>query len=82
DTGLLDRTHLHFFDRPQLQALLAAAGLATIDMLTVERGIDETELSVVPEQAPPGIVEAIAADPLSRVYQFFVMARPGHAVEG
>ena len=82
DTGLLDRTHLHFFDRPQLQALLAAAGLATIDMLTVERGIDETELPVVPEEAPPGIVEAIAADPLSRVYQFFVVARPGPAVDG
>lgn len=79
DTGLLDRTHLHFFDQAQLQALLAGAELAAIDMLTVERGLDDTELPVAREAAPAGIVETIAADPLSRVYQFFVIAVPGPA---
>ena len=77
ETGLLDRTHLHFFDRSQLDHLLAGAGLHALDVLTIERTATETELPVVPEDLPEGVMEVIAADPLSRVYQFFLVAEPG-----
>ena len=77
DTGLLDRTHLHFFDLPQVQALLASAGVRALDVLTVERGIDETELPGAGADVPPDVLETMAADPLSRVYQFFIVAAPG-----
>jgi methionine biosynthesis protein MetW len=77
ETGLLDRTHLHFFDVPQVQALLARAGVRALDTLTVERSIDETELPGAGVEVPPEVLETIAADPLSRVYQFFIVAAPG-----
>ncbi len=77
ETGLLDRTHLHFFDLPQVQGLLASAGLRALDVLTVERGIDETELAVAWDDLPSQVMDTITADPLSRVYQFFIVAMPG-----
>ena len=77
DTGLLDRTHLHFFDRSQLDLLLTGAGLHALDVLTIEKMVTETELPVSSEDVPAGVIEMIAADPLSRVYQFFVVAVPG-----
>jgi 2-polyprenyl-3-methyl-5-hydroxy-6-metoxy-1,4-benzoquinol methylase len=77
DVGLLDRTHLQFFDLAHLDALVRGAGLRALDMLTVERGVDDTELGDVGADAPPDVLRAMAADPLSRVYQFFIVASPG-----
>jgi SAM-dependent methyltransferase len=77
DVGLLDRTHLQFFDRPQLDGLIKGAGLRTLDVLTVERGVDETELGEVAAEVPDEVRAAVAADPLARVYQFFIVAAPG-----
>lgn len=77
EVGLLDRTHLHFFDRAQLDALLAGAALAPLDVLTVERDLDQTELDLDLEQVPADVRHALGADPSARVYQYFVIARPG-----
>ena len=77
DVGLLDRTHLQFFDRAQIDGLIKGAGLRSLDLLTVERGIDETELGEVGAEVPDEVRAAVAADPLARVYQFFIVATPG-----
>lgn len=84
DVGLLDRTHLHFFDQDSLQALVTDAGFGVLDLLTVERGLEETELEPPAAGVPAGVLEAVADDPLSRVYQFVVIAAPsaGPAVGG
>ena len=84
DVGLLDRTHLHFFDQDSLQALVTGAGFGVLDLLTVERGLEETELEPPAAGVPAGVLEAVADDPLSRVYQFVVIAAPsaGPAVGG
>ncbi|MGV3517111.1 methyltransferase domain-containing protein [Luteitalea sp.] len=76
DVGLLDRTHLHFFDQDSLQALVTDAGFGVLDLLTVERGLEETELEPPVAGVPAGVLEAVADDPLSRVYQFVVVAAP------
>lgn len=76
DVGLLDRTHLHFFDQDSLQALVTDAGFGVLDLLTVERGLEETELEPPAAGVPAGVLEAVAGDPLSRVYQFVVIAAP------
>jgi len=77
DTGLLDRTHLHFFDRAGLDTLLTEAGLVPIDLLTVQRGLDQTEVPIDPARLAAGVRDAVEADPSARVYQFFVIARCG-----
>lgn len=84
DVGLLDRTHLHFFDQDSLQALVTGAGFGVLDLLTVERGLEETELEPPAAGVPAGVLQAVADDPLSRVYQFVVIAAPsaGPAVGG
>lgn len=77
DIGLLDRTHLHFFDRDQVETLLKDAGLAALDTLSVVRDLHETELVVDPSSLAPEVLAAATSDPLARVYQFFVVAQPG-----
>ena len=79
DIGLLDRTHLHFFDRAQLDALLAGAGLSPIDILTVELDVHQTELAIDPAAFSPEVVAAATTDATSRIYQYFIIARPGVA---
>lgn len=79
-TGLLDRTHLQFFDRDGLEALLASAGLHVVDLLTVERELHETEIAIETQAFRSEVVAAATADPASRVYQYFVVTRPGEAV--
>lgn len=81
DVGVLDRTHLQFFDRQGLDAMLDTAGLRVLDALTVERGLEETELPVSAADVAPEVLAALSADPLARVYQFFVVAAPGPATE-
>ena len=80
DIGLLDRTHLQFFDRAGLDALLSRAGLLATDVLTVERDLHETEIAVDEATLRPEVIAAATADPSARVYQYFVIARPGAAV--
>ncbi len=77
DIGLLDRTHLHFFDREQVEALLTGAGLSALDTLTVVRDLHETELAIDPSSLAPEVLAAATSDPLARVYQFFIVAQPG-----
>lgn len=76
--GLLDRTHLRFFDRQELERLIADADLHVSDRLYVRRGIDETEIDIDIEKVAPEIRSAATAGPDADVYQFVWAVSPAH----
>ena len=76
DTGLLDRTHLHFFDRDTAEALFADAELTVIERLAVYREVHETEIQIEPETVSAEVLAAATADPDARVFQWVLVAKP------
>jgi 2-polyprenyl-3-methyl-5-hydroxy-6-metoxy-1,4-benzoquinol methylase len=80
ERGILDRTHLRFFTRRSLAALLAGAGLAVVRMTATPVPLYQ----VVPERlhgralAAAHALSAAASRALPRLlgYQFVVLARP------
>jgi 2-polyprenyl-3-methyl-5-hydroxy-6-metoxy-1,4-benzoquinol methylase len=77
--GLLDSTHIRFFTRDNLKALLRDAGFAATDFLRTTAGIYETELGVRPGDAPEDVVQQVLSDPDALTYQFVVRAVPDNA---
>ncbi|MDQ1485888.1 MAG: hypothetical protein QOJ62_1581 [Actinomycetota bacterium] len=75
DTGLLDRTHVRFFDRNEIGALFDGAGLTVLERLAVLREPHETEIPVDLEGVPAETLAEIKADPDARVFQWVVVAR-------
>jgi 2-polyprenyl-3-methyl-5-hydroxy-6-metoxy-1,4-benzoquinol methylase len=78
DEGLLDRSHLHFFDRQAAEALVEGAGLAITERLRVRRGLTETEIGVEPEKFPPDVLSAALAGIDAQTYQFVLRAVPAN----
>ncbi len=76
DTGLLDRTHLRFFDRRSAERLVRSARLRIIERLRVTRGLTETEISIDPAAVAPDILKALEADEDATTYQFVLAAVP------
>ncbi len=74
DVGLLDRTHLRFFDRQGVEALFADAGMSILELARVTCGLTETEIPV--GDADPEIVERLRCDPEAETFQFVAMAVP------
>lgn len=74
DTGLLDRTHLRFFDRPGLEAMLDAAGWATFEQTAVKKVLGTTEIPAA--DADEDLVAELSGEPDALVYQFVVAAAP------
>lgn len=74
DTGLLDRTHLRFFDRAGVDELLEGAGWGTFDLQRVTRRLGTTEISL--PDADPDLVRRIEAEPEGLTYQFVVSGAP------
>lgn len=74
DTGLLDRTHLRFFDRAGVDHLLASAGWGMFDLARVTRRLGTTEITV--DNADPSLVHRLEADPEAYTYQFVVSTAP------
>jgi 2-polyprenyl-3-methyl-5-hydroxy-6-metoxy-1,4-benzoquinol methylase len=72
--GLLDETHLRFFTRDSLGALLDRAGFAMTDLRRTTAGIFETELELDRNDFPPELVDEILRDPEATTYQFVVRA--------
>lgn len=68
ELGLLDRTHLHFYDRFEVHDLFAAAGFQITDESPVERGYPRE-----------WIAERLAAVGLSALPQFFSMLQHSDA---
>ena len=74
DSGLLDRTHLHLYDRASAESLLLDAGLEVIEHLRVRRAIDETEISLDLGIIPSSVLDEALRDPDALTYQFFFVA--------
>jgi len=74
DRGLLDRTHLRFFTRPAVEALVRDAGLRIVDMRATTSDPLGSEVEVDAAVLPPGVVDWVRAQPDSDVYQFVLRA--------
>jgi 2-polyprenyl-3-methyl-5-hydroxy-6-metoxy-1,4-benzoquinol methylase len=74
DVGLLDRTHLRFFDRDGVDDLLDAAGWSHFEVDRVVRRLGTTEVEL--DSPPPELVQLIEEDPEAYTYQFVVCAAP------
>jgi 2-polyprenyl-3-methyl-5-hydroxy-6-metoxy-1,4-benzoquinol methylase len=75
--GLLDRKHLHFFDRSSLHELLRHAGVRVIDEARVVRSLEETEIPLDLTAFPREAIELATAGPDADTYSFVVTAAPG-----
>jgi len=76
DTGLLDRTHVHFFTKASLYAMIRQAGLVLIETRRVAMPLFHSELGVRRDEFPQSTVNAILEDPEAETYQFVVKAVP------
>jgi 2-polyprenyl-3-methyl-5-hydroxy-6-metoxy-1,4-benzoquinol methylase len=74
DTGLLDRTHLHFFTLHSIEEMIRDAGFVMVDLRRVHYDVFATEQAVDPEDVAPAVLAAALADPESETYQFVVSA--------
>jgi 2-polyprenyl-3-methyl-5-hydroxy-6-metoxy-1,4-benzoquinol methylase len=74
--GLLDRTHLRFFDKAGLEALFEGSGYAVREWRRKTNDPFETELELREEDFPPRLVEAMRNAPEALTYQFIVRAEP------
>jgi 2-polyprenyl-3-methyl-5-hydroxy-6-metoxy-1,4-benzoquinol methylase len=81
DTGLLDRTHLHFFDRAGLEQLLARAGLKVLERMRTVAGLTETEISIDPDAFQPETVALAMSGEDAETYQFVYAVAPGPGAE-
>jgi len=77
ELGLLDRTHLRFFDKPAVDQLLADADLVVQEELRVTRGPTETEIPIDPNAFAPDVMAQATRDPESATYQFVIVAAAG-----
>ena len=77
EAGLLDRSHLRFFDRPSVESLFPAAGLHIVERLRVTRGLQDTEVPVDLESTSPALIEAALAGDDATTYQFVFVAADG-----
>jgi 2-polyprenyl-3-methyl-5-hydroxy-6-metoxy-1,4-benzoquinol methylase len=74
-TGLLDETHVHFFDSEEVEVLFRRAGLAIDERLRVTRNLDETEFDVDVAALPADVLAAATSGDDALTYQFVVTAR-------
>jgi len=77
--GLLDRTHLHFFDRSSLDELLRHAGVRVIDEARVVRSQDEIAIPELLAVFPREAIDLAMTGPDADTSQFVVTVTPGAA---
>lgn len=77
DAGLLDRTHLRFFDREGLERMLAEAGLTVFDRMRTVAGLTDTEIPLDPDAFPAETVRLAMTGEDADTYQFVYVAGPG-----
>lgn len=76
ELGLLDQTHLRFFDRASVEAMFRDAGLMIRDNLRVKIDLTETEINVDLADFSDEVIDALRADPDADTYQFVFTAVP------
>jgi GT2 family glycosyltransferase/2-polyprenyl-3-methyl-5-hydroxy-6-metoxy-1,4-benzoquinol methylase len=77
DKGLLDRTHLRFFDRAGVVAMFADAGLSIGEWRRVKVPLEDAEVELPLRDIPPHVRDVVMAAPEAMTYQFVVKAAPG-----
>lgn len=75
DTGLLDRTHIHFFTSLTLRALLHRAGFALLTLETVDSGPHHPEFRDYWQRLPAATHDWLAQLPAGRPFQILAKAR-------
>jgi hypothetical protein len=74
DTGLLDRTHVHFFTEQSLRDILKEQGFVVGHFDSVEAGADHPEFSEYWNQLTPELRDTILRMPNAMAFQFVVSA--------
>ena len=74
--GLLDDTHLRFFTRSSLDAMLASAGFRALEVRRTTADAFTTEIPLTEDHFSAEVVERVRADPESFTYQFVLRAVP------
>lgn len=78
DDGLLDRTHLRFFDWPAVVTLFQDAGVEITDVYRIQKPLD----TQAGEHLDAELAEAFMADVEAETFQYFVIGRLGPASTG
>lgn len=76
ETGLLDRTHLRFFDPTSVRRFLSDAGLVVLDHSEVTFPIGGTEIAIPTDRLTPEVLDVLDDEPGSDIYQFLFIAAP------
>ena len=77
DTGLMDRTHLHFFDKDSIARTLDAAGLFVAQLDRVVIHPRDTEMKTPWDSYPREVTAYIEkVNPEYQTYQFVIKAHP------
>ena len=74
--GLLDDTHLRFFTRSSLEAMLGAAGFSAVDVRRTTADAFATEIPLDKSRFAPELVDRVRSDPEAFTYQFVLRAVP------
>jgi len=80
DEGLLDATHLRFFDRSAVDELVGACGLEMRELQPVIMGIGQTELGVDTSAVDPDLLAQLEQQDESTIYQWVFRANRSAAV--
>ncbi len=75
-TGLLDRTHLRFFDREHAVELFEQAGLEVVRMVAHQVDAEDANVPFERDELAERILADAAADPDASAFQFIVIGRP------
>lgn len=77
ETGLLDRTHVHFFTRESLHEMVSSAGLVVTELRATVSDPLACEVAIDEDALPPTAVDWVRRQPDALVYQFVLRAVPG-----
>jgi 2-polyprenyl-3-methyl-5-hydroxy-6-metoxy-1,4-benzoquinol methylase len=72
--GLLDHTHIRFFTKESLRAMVKEAGLVTVETRRKVVPLFQTEIDVSRERVDPSTIGSILEDPEAETYQFVMKA--------
>lgn len=76
DTGLLDRTHIHFFTSKTLIAMLERVGLTVDTIENVDAGAWHPEFAHYWDQLPPELRHLLETHPPAQPFQLVVKSEP------